>query len=76
MYGTRVHREVKANMEPESGITIHYVNENYDDGNIIFQARVAIGIEDSAEDIANKVHALEYKHYPIIIEELLADDHG
>ena len=76
MYGRRVHQEVKDNMETESGITIHYVNENYDEGSIIFQARVAIGSEDSVEDIANKVHALEYKHYPTIIEELLTEDHG
>lgn len=64
MYGMHVHQAVKAAGERETGITIHYVNEYYDKGNIIFQAKCEIAFEDSPEDIALKVHALEYKHFP------------
>jgi phosphoribosylglycinamide formyltransferase-1 len=71
MYGMKVHEAVKANHEIESGITIHYVNEKYDEGEIIFQARCAVSPGDSAEDIANKAHSLEYKYYPEIIEKVL-----
>ena len=71
MYGMKVHESVKQNQDRESGITIHYVNEKYDDGAIIFQARVALNDSDSAEEIANKVHQLEYEHFPRVIEELL-----
>ncbi len=71
MYGNHIHATVKENNETETGITIHYVNENYDEGAIIFQAKTALLPEDSAEDIANKVHLLEYSHYPKIIEQLL-----
>lgn len=70
MYGDNVHKAVKAAGEKESGITIHYVNENYDEGNIIFQAKCTIQAKDSAEDIAQKVHALEYEYFPKVIEEL------
>ncbi|WP_343488278.1 phosphoribosylglycinamide formyltransferase [Allomuricauda sp. d1] len=73
MYGSHVHEAVKANNETETGITIHFVNENYDEGNIIFQARTKISMEDTAETIAEKVHALEYEHYPKIIEKLLGN---
>lgn len=71
MYGMKVHETVKANKDPESGITIHHVNENYDEGNIIFQVSVHLDADDSVEDIAEKVHQLEYEHYPKIIEQLL-----
>jgi len=71
MYGDKVHQAVKVAGETESGITIHYVNENYDEGNIIFQARCEILAEDSAEDIANKVHALEYKFFPEVIAKIV-----
>ena len=71
MYGMNVHEAVKTNRENESGITIHYVNEKYDEGQIIFQAKCAIAHDDSPEDIANKVHALEHKHYPQVIEDLI-----
>ncbi|GLB53101.1 phosphoribosylglycinamide formyltransferase [Neptunitalea chrysea] len=71
MYGSHVHNAVVANKESKSGITIHYVNENYDDGAIIFQAECDVLPEDTANDVANKVHTLEYEYFPKIIEKLL-----
>ena len=71
MYGSHVHEAVVANNEVESGITIHYVNENYDEGQIIFQAKCPVLLTDSANDVAEKVHALEYKHFPEVIETFL-----
>ncbi|QLE00903.1 phosphoribosylglycinamide formyltransferase [Galbibacter sp. BG1] len=71
MYGMRVHEAVVANKETISGITIHYVNENYDEGNIIFQAETAITPTDTPEDVAHKIHQLEYLHFPKIIEKVL-----
>jgi phosphoribosylglycinamide formyltransferase-1 len=71
MYGDSVHKAVIANNEHESGITIHYVNRNYDEGNIIFQARCTIDPGDSPESLASKVHQLEYLHFPRIIEGLV-----
>ncbi len=70
MYGARVHQAVKEAGETETGITIHYVNENYDDGNIVFQARCPVSADDTAEMIAAKVHLLEYEYYPQIIEKI------
>ena len=72
MYGMHVHRAVVANNESETGITIHYVNEHYDQGNIIFQATTALSAEDTAEDVAEKIHALEQEHFPKIIAQILA----
>lgn len=71
MYGHHVHEAVKAAGEQESGPTIHYVNEKYDEGNIIFQATCSILPNDTPEDIARKVLVLEHKHYPPVIERLL-----
>ena len=71
MYGQHVHHAVKKNNDTETGITIHYVNENYDEGNIIFQAKVAVFSGDSVDAISEKVQKLEYEHYPKIIEKLL-----
>ena len=71
MYGIKVHQAVKEAGEPETGITIHYVNENYDDGNILFQARCPISADDTAEMIAAKVHLLEYEYYPQVIEKIM-----
>lgn len=71
MYGMNVHEAVRANNEAETGITIHFVNENYDEGAIIFQAKTSVDLNDSAEDIANKIHALEYEHFPRVIEEVI-----
>ncbi len=71
MYGDRVHQSVKKAREKETGISIHYVNEHYDEGSIIFQAKVRVQEEDSIRKIARKVHRLEYKYYPEIIQKLL-----
>ncbi|MFY7671109.1 phosphoribosylglycinamide formyltransferase [Tenacibaculum sp. MEBiC06402] len=74
MYGMNVHKAVKDNIEGETGITIHYVNENYDEGAIIFQAKTKIEEDDSAEEIAEKVHELEYKYFPQIIEKVILQE--
>ncbi len=71
MYGMKVHQAVVENNEAESGITIHFVNEKYDEGQIIFQAKCKVAKNDSPEMVAKKVHHLEYKHYPEIIEQVL-----
>ena len=73
MYGDRVHQSVLDSGDIETGITIHYVNENYDEGSIIFQRAVEVSKADTAESIANKVHQLEYKHYPEVVHQLLKD---
>lgn len=73
MYGLQVHKDVKQNKETESGISIHYVNSHYDEGQLLFQARVTLTLEDTPQTIAQKVQALEYKHFPKIIEQLLFD---
>lgn len=71
MYGMNVHKAVVENKEPFSGITIHYVNKHYDEGGIIFQAKTVLTAEDTPEDVAGKIHELEYEHFPKIIEKLL-----
>ncbi len=71
MYGMKVHNAIVANKETESGITIHYVNEAYDEGQIIFQAKCELLPTDTADDLANKIHDLEFKHFPEVIENLL-----
>ncbi len=71
MYGMNVHRAVCENKESETGITIHYVNENYDEGAVIFQAKTALLTSDTPDDIAKKIHLLEQKHFPSVIFELL-----
>lgn len=71
MYGSNVHKAVLENGEKETGITIHYVNEHYDEGNIIFQERVSISDCTSIDEIAEKIHELEQKHFPITIEKIL-----
>ena len=72
MYGDKVHQSVLANGEMETGITIHYVNDKYDDGEVIFQAKCGVDCaSDNAEAVAKKVHALEYEHFPRVIEEVL-----
>ena len=72
MYGMHVHKAVKENNESETGITIHFVNENYDEGAIIFQAKIKVEKPDSPEDIAQKIHVLEYKHFPKVIESVIS----
>jgi len=71
MYGMNVHRAVVENREKESGITIHYVNENYDEGAIIFQERVALDANDGPEDVARKIHILEQENFPAVIEQVI-----
>ncbi|GAA3776206.1 phosphoribosylglycinamide formyltransferase [Corallibacter vietnamensis] len=71
MYGMHVHEAVIANKEKETGITIHYVNENYDEGAIIFQAKCYIDTLDNANDVARKIHELEMAHFPKVVEQLL-----
>lgn len=74
MYGHHVHEAVKAAGELESGPTIHFVNEHYDEGDIVFQASCALDPDDQPEDIARKVLALEHAHFPRIIEEVILQD--
>lgn len=71
MYGDRVHEAVVAVGEKETGITIHYINEHYDEGDVIFQATCPVLPEDAPVDVAKKVHALEYKYFPSVIERLI-----
>lgn len=71
MYGMNVHNAVVTNNETESGITIHYINENYDEGDIIFQSKCTVNSSDSAQDVANKIHELEMLNFPKVIESLL-----
>ncbi len=74
MYGDRIHRRIYENGDRESGITIHYVNENYDEGQIIRQVRFKIEPGEGPEDIARKAHELEYREYPRVIEQLLSEE--
>ena len=71
MYGMNVHKAILEQKEIETGISIHYVNEKYDEGKIIFQATTAIESGDTVEDIASKIHELEYRNFPKVIENLL-----
>jgi phosphoribosylglycinamide formyltransferase 1 len=71
MFGQKVHEAVIAANEKESGITIHYVNEKYDEGQIIFQAKCAIESRETPNSLAEKIHALEHQHLPKILETLL-----
>jgi len=71
MYGRFVHEAVIAEGEKETGITIHYVDEQYDHGQTIFQARVIVEAGDTPESVAQKVHWLEYEHFPRVIEEVV-----
>lgn len=72
MYGGHVHAAVIAAGEKESGITIHLVNERYDDGRVLFQAKCAIGANDTPETLAAKIHELEHAHYPRVVDDLQA----
>ena len=71
MYGMHVHRAVINNNEKESGITIHLVNEEYDKGRILFQAKTSIDKDDTPEDLAQKIHQLEYKYFPEVIVDYI-----
>ncbi|MEP6734306.1 MAG: phosphoribosylglycinamide formyltransferase [Chryseolinea sp.] len=74
MYGMRVHEQVKSSGDIETGITIHLVDENYDEGKVLFQAQCLVAPEDTPETIANKVHDLEYRFYPKIIEKMILEE--
>jgi phosphoribosylglycinamide formyltransferase-1 len=74
MYGIKVHEAVKAAGETETGITIHLVNEHYDEGKILFQGKCAVDGSASPQDIAACVHRLEYEFYPKVIEEWIGDE--
>ena len=74
MYGMNVHKSIFDNKEADTGITIHYVNENYDEGKIIFQKSVAVDKCKSAEEIAAKIHELEMENFPKVIEKLLTSN--
>lgn len=71
MYGAKVHEAVINNKDEESGISIHYVNDKYDEGKIIFQSKTKIDTSDTPDSLAQKIHQLEYKHFPEVIEQLL-----
>jgi phosphoribosylglycinamide formyltransferase-1 len=72
MYGSRVHQAVIDAGETESGITIHYVDEQYDRGEILFQARCSVLPDDTPETLAKRIQKLEYKYFPMVIEQLLS----
>jgi phosphoribosylglycinamide formyltransferase 1 len=71
MYGMKVHEAVIAAGDPVSGITIHRVDEKYDEGKIIFQAKCPVDKEDTPESLAEKIHALEYRYFPEVIEKIV-----
>ncbi len=73
MYGANVHRAVIANQEKQSGITIHLANEKYDEGRVLFQASCDITSEDTPETLAQKVHQLEHKYFPLVVEDYIRD---
>ena len=70
MYGERVHQAVIENKESESGITIHYVSEHYDEGDIIAQHKCSVDTKDSADSLAQKIHTLEHQRFPVVINDL------
>jgi phosphoribosylglycinamide formyltransferase 1 len=73
MFGEAVHKAVIESGEKESGITIHFVDEKYDHGNVIFQAKCSIEKGETPGSLAQKIHGLEYEHFPKVIEQLLFD---
>jgi phosphoribosylglycinamide formyltransferase-1 len=73
MYGMHIHTAVVENKEKETGITVHYVNENYDEGGVLFQEKVILSEKDTAEDVAKKIHFLEQLYFPEIIANVLRE---
>ena len=71
MYGKHVHEAVIGAGETESGITIHLVNEEYDKGRVLFQAKCPVLPNDSPDDLASRIHKLEHEHYPRVVEEFV-----
>jgi phosphoribosylglycinamide formyltransferase 1 len=74
MYGERVHQAVIDSGDKVSGITIHYVNEEYDSGDIIFQAQCVVLPDDTPQSLASRIHQLEYEHFPRVAEEVIMSD--
>jgi phosphoribosylglycinamide formyltransferase-1 len=74
MYGMNVHKAIVANNEMETGITIHYVNEDYDEGAVVFQKKITLIGSESAEDVAERIYGLEQKYFPEVIEKLIIDN--
>jgi len=74
MYGDRVHDAVIASGDKFSGITIHYIDEHYDSGSIIFQAKCDVLTTDTPNDLATRIHALEYKYFPKVIERTICKE--
>ena len=74
MYGIRVHKKIVEHKKKETGITIHFVNDKYDDGKIIFQAKCPLATNTTVKRVAKKVHELEIKFYPKIIENILNEN--
>lgn len=75
MYGTRVHEAVAASGDKHTGITVHYVNENYDEGHVIFQKVIEISSDDGVAGIEKKIHKLEHDNFPFVIDFLLRNDY-
>lgn len=73
MYGMNVHKAVVENKEKETGISIHFVNENYDEGDIFFQKKVTVLVTDTPEVVAEKIHELEQRYFPEVIEKLITN---
>jgi phosphoribosylglycinamide formyltransferase 1 len=69
MYGMKIHELIRSLNETETGITIHLINDKYDEGPILYQGRCEVGRADTPKDIANKVHQMEYANYPLVIEQ-------
>src|SRR5688572_12610942 len=76
MYGMKIHELVRTLNETETGITIHLINDKYDEGPILYQDRCDVSSTDSPQEIAHKVHQLEYAHYPLIIEKWILGELG
>ncbi|MDD3721319.1 MAG: phosphoribosylglycinamide formyltransferase [Lutibacter sp.] len=74
MYGMHVHHAVVKNREKQTGITVHYVNDNYDEGAIIFQKSFEVLESDTPEDVAEKIHQLEYEYFPKVIEKVILEN--
>lgn len=71
MYGSRVHQAVLENNEKKTGITIHWVNEHYDLGKVIFQTSIKVEKEDTVASLQQKIHELEHEKFPVVIEQIL-----
>ena len=73
MYGMKIHELIRSLNETETGITIHLINDKYDEGPILYQGRCEVASADTPKDIANKVHQMEYANYPLVIEQWILD---